>query len=286
MKSALLRRIALSLPLLALAAAPADAHRRWLLPSATVLSGESETLTVDAAVSNGLFYFEHVAAGLEDLTITGPDGKPVAANIIGKGAYRSTFDVPLKQQGTYRVALASDGVFGAYMLNGERKRWRGSAAEAKTAIPAGATDIQLTPVSSRVETFVTLGAPNDAALAATGRGLEMVPVTHPNDLVTGEDAQFSFLIDGKPAAGLDIEVTAGGTRYRDEAGTRHFTTDADGLVTVRADAPGFYYLEASPAGEARPEGPMAGAPAGERPQGPPPGGRRLSYAAVLEFLPS
>ena len=37
----------------------AQAHRAWMLPSATVLSGEDPWITVDAAVSNDLFYFEH-----------------------------------------------------------------------------------------------------------------------------------------------------------------------------------------------------------------------------------
>jgi uncharacterized GH25 family protein len=37
----------------------AQAHRSWMLPSATVLSGDDVWVTVDAAVSNDLFYFEH-----------------------------------------------------------------------------------------------------------------------------------------------------------------------------------------------------------------------------------
>ena len=32
----------------------AQAHRAWMLPSATVLSGEEPWITVDAAVSNGI----------------------------------------------------------------------------------------------------------------------------------------------------------------------------------------------------------------------------------------
>ena len=52
----------LKLALLAAAAvtmlsASAQAHRTWLLPSATVLSGKAPWVTVDAAVSKDLFYF-------------------------------------------------------------------------------------------------------------------------------------------------------------------------------------------------------------------------------------
>ena len=45
----------------------AQAHRAWMLPSATVLSGEEPWITVDAAVSNDLFYFEHVPMRLKGI---------------------------------------------------------------------------------------------------------------------------------------------------------------------------------------------------------------------------
>jgi len=259
----------LALGLSTLMPTTAEAHRRWLLPSSTVMAGEEETITVDAAASNGLFIFEHRPLGLDDLVVTGPDGQPVEANIIGSGAYRSVFDVALKQQGTYRVALASDGMMGFYEFDGERRRWRGSREEAATAIPEGATNVRMSEVSSRTETFVTLGAPNDTALAPTNVGIEMIPVTHPNDLIAGEAAQMKFQLDGEPAAGLELEFVAGGTRYRDEPGIQTLTTDADGMVTLNADEPGMYYLEAS-AGRGEYEAGNA---------------RRMSYTAVLEFMP-
>src|SRR5690554_7536764 len=51
--------LALCLPL------SANAHRAWMLPSATVLSGEEPWITVDAAVSNDIFYFEHFPLQIE-----------------------------------------------------------------------------------------------------------------------------------------------------------------------------------------------------------------------------
>ena len=248
----------------------AHAHRRWLLPSATILAGEEETVTVDAAASNALFVFEHRPMGLDDLTVTGPDG-PVEPDVIGSGAYRSVFDVRLKAQGTYRIALASDGMMGSYMIDGERRRWRGSRAEMENGIPAGATDVRISENASRTETFVTLGAPDEAALAPTGKGIEMVPITHPNDLVAGEPARMKFLADGKPAAGLKIEFVEGGTRYRDDPGIQELATDAQGIVELTASEPGYYYLETSNQG-----GNVEGDEAATK---------RMSYTAVLEFLP-
>lgn len=45
----------------------AHAHRAWMLPSATILSGDAPWVTVDAAVSNDIFYFEHFPLQIEEI---------------------------------------------------------------------------------------------------------------------------------------------------------------------------------------------------------------------------
>ena len=62
-----------------------EAHRAWMLPSATVLSGANLWVTVDAAISNDLFYFEHNPIRLDNLAITAPDGSPVKAENASHG---------------------------------------------------------------------------------------------------------------------------------------------------------------------------------------------------------
>lgn len=222
----------------------AEAHRVWMLPSATVLSGNEAWVTVDGAVSNDLFYFEHVPLRLDGLAISAPDGSAVEAENRSTGKYRSTFDVPLRQQGTYKMTVLNEGLFARYKLNGEDKRWRGSAARLKD-IPAEAQDLRLTQSQGRLETFVTVGAPTTKVLAPSGKGLELVPVTHPNDLVTGETASFKLLLDGAPAAGVEVEVVPGGNRYRDRLNDFTVTTDQDGAFSVTWPAPGMYWLSAS-----------------------------------------
>ncbi len=103
---------------------------------------------------------------------------------------------------------------------------------------------EITQQQSRNETFVTAGKPNDAALKPTGVGLELVPVTHPNDLFAGEPISFKFLLDGKPAANLEVEVVPGATRYRNKQGDAKFKTDQDGVVTMTWNDAGMYWLEA------------------------------------------
>ncbi len=242
----LLRPLCAAAALTAMLAAPmaAQAHRQWMLPSMTVLSGNDPWVTVDAAVSNDLFVFEHVPMRLDGLVITGPDGAAVAHQNAATGKYRSTFDVQLSKPGTYRIASVGDGVMASYKLAGEQKRWRGAAADLATAVPAGATDVRIVHSQRRIETFATVGEPTTEALAPTGKGLELAAVTHPNDLFAGETAQFRLLLDGQPAAGVEVTVIRGAGRYRDDPGEMKLTTAADGLLEINWEEPGMYWMEA------------------------------------------
>ncbi|MBN8741239.1 MAG: ABC transporter permease [Lysobacterales bacterium 69-70] len=224
------------------AAAAAQAHKSWLLPSATVLT-QDQWITVDAAVSNDLFYFNHVPLRLDNLEITAPDGSTVQAENPFTGKFRSSFDLHLAKPGTYRLALVNSGLFASYELNGEKKRWRGKAEDMAREIPADAKNVEITQSAGRVETFATAGAPNETALKATGKGLELVPLTHPNDLFAGEAARFRFTLDGKPAADLAVEIVPGGSRWRNAQNEIALKTDRNGEISVTWPAAGMYWLE-------------------------------------------
>ena len=259
--------------MLALAVLPtaALAHKAWLRPSQTVLAGDKPWITVDAAVSNDLFYFNHVPLRLENLAIVAPDGSRAQAQNPSAGKYRSVFDVELKQQGTYRIGVVNDYATASWAEGGKPKRWRGTPAAFASEVPKGAKDLKVGQSVSRVETFVTNGSPNDTALKPSNTGLEMVPVTHPNDLFAGEEAKFRLLLDGRPAVGLEVEIVRGGTRYRNAQDEIEATTDAAGEFAVTWPEPGMYWLEASS------EDDRVTVPGATQ--------RRLGYIATLEVLP-
>ncbi|QNH20498.1 hypothetical protein HEP73_01398 [Xanthomonas sp. GW] len=265
------RSFVLALAIAAVLPFSALAHKAWLQPSQTVLAGEKPWITVDAAVSNDLFYFNHVPLRLDNLVITAPDGSAVQPQNPATGKYRSVFDVELAQTGTYRLALVNDGLFANWNENGQRKRWRGNAASFASEVPKDAKDLQVSQSLGRVETFVTNGAPNQTALKPSGKGLELVPVTHPNDLFAGEKATFKLHIDGKPAPGLDVEIVRGGTRYRNAQDELKLTTDAQGNFSVTWPEAGMYWLETTS------EDSKTSLPQAKQ--------RRLSYVATLEVLP-
>ena len=250
----------------------AQAHKAWLLPSSTVLSGKDDlAVTIDAAASNDLFFFDHRPLPLEGLVITAPGGGAVTHENESKGKYRSTFDVPLKEKGTYRIALVSDGLFARYKEDGKQKRWRGKAENLAKEIPASATELVVTQSQRRLETFVTVGNPDEAALKPTGAGLELVPVTHPNDLFANGEAEFKLVLDGKPAAGVKVEIVRGGIRYRNKLGDTTVTTDDNGAFKYKWPEAGMYWIEAAVTDD------KASVKDAKE--------RRASYAATLEVLP-
>lgn len=272
--SPLFRSLPVRATLAALALAlsvPALAHRAWLLPSDTVLAGEDAWITVDAAVSNDLFDFNHVPLALDRLAIVAPDGSSVQAQNGHTGRFRSVFDLPLTQEGTYRIAMASSVLSATWQQDGERRRWRGTAEAFATGVPKDAQALEVSQSVSRVETFATRGAPDTAALKPTGVGLELQPVTHPNDLFAGETARFAMLLDGKPAPGLDLVVVPGGSRYRNSTGEMRVRTDAEGRFDVTWPQAGMYWLQASVQDDK-----ASMAPATRR---------RVAYVATLEVLP-
>jgi uncharacterized GH25 family protein len=248
----------------------ARAHSSFLVPSSTVLS-KPQWVTIDGASGNDIFYFNHAPLRLDGLVVTAPDGSAVAPENVVVGKLRSVFDLNLTQAGTYRVANGFSGVTARYKdaATGQNKGFRGTAENFAKDVPADAPELTVNEGISRLETFITVGKPS--AIQPTGKGLEFVPVTHPNDLFTGEAATFGFLLDGQPATDLEVEIVFGGTRYRDKVGEMTLKTDAKGQVKVNWPQPGLYRMEVSTK-----DNTTTLKQAKER---------RLVYAAVLEVLP-
>lgn len=270
------RKSLLALSLVSLLPAAAHAHRSWLLPSSSTVDAKEAWVTVDAAISENLFDVDTRGMKLDGLIITAPDGATLTPDATFEGRLRTTIDVKLAKPGTYKIALTGESLMANYKLNGEAKRFRGTAEAFAKEVPANAQDVQKTVTYSRNETFVTAGTPSDTVLKATNVGLEMVPLTHPTELRQGEKASFRFLIDGKPAAKLGFSFIPGGVKYRGVLNEIRLVTDENGVASVTWPNAGMYWVTAGwPARqEAAPGEPRAPQPA-----------RRLAYSATLEVLP-
>jgi len=234
-----------SLPLIA------QAHRMWILPYETVVAGDSAWVTFDVAVSNDIFQIDHNGPRLEAISVLTPDGKIEEPKNLLTGQLRTSLDVNLKLQGTYKVAVVSNNLNARWeTVDGKRASWpergaKANAADFAAAVPKDAKNLEVSENSRRIETFVTLGAPTTAALKPTNQGLELMPITHPNDLRLDKPSEFTFLIDGKPASGVKVTIIAAGSRYRTSPQDVEFTTDQTGVIRIQWRAAGLYWIGAS-----------------------------------------
>ncbi len=257
----------------ALLSIAAQAHRPWLLPSATLVDGGAPVVTVDAAISEDLFEFDAFPLNVDTLRITAPDGSAVAPDARVEAKRRVSFDVKLAQKGTYRVAGFTDTAMASWKVDGQTRRWRGSPAALAREVPADAQDLQVTRQLQRAETFVSNETPGPLAAAVSGDGLELVPLTSPTDLSVGDTTRFRLLLDGQAFAGADVTVLRGGNRYRYKMGEIALKTDAAGEFAVAWPEAGRYWLGVNHGGR----GPGAAPSSGPV--------RRESYSATFEVLP-
>ena len=266
-----LKHIALAAALAAVSL-QAAAHRPFLLPSSTVVESREPWVTIDAGIAENLFDFDTNALPLDGVAVIAPDGSLLAAPTVIKARLRSSFDLKLEQKGTYKVALVANSVMASYKVGEETRRFRGSEEAFAREVPANSAELKASYNQSRLETFVTNATPSDGALKVSGRGLEMVPLTHPNDLRAGEPARWRFQLDGKPLPQFAFSVIPGGVKYRGVLGEIRVVTDAKGEAAVTIPNAGMVWLSANYP-QNRAKGP------GEN------GERRYSYAATLEVLP-
>ncbi|MGJ8655215.1 MAG: DUF4198 domain-containing protein [Akkermansiaceae bacterium] len=266
--------ITLTLALLASSVLSSNAHKAWINPSTSVISGENAWVTFDACISNDLFIANHNAARLESLQIFAPDGTPVEPANPHSGELKSTFDLQLNQKGTYLIQTYRSGL-GAMWREGEkRQRWSGTLEEFTKQEIAKKEGVRLSDSDSKTVAFVTNGAPTLDALKLTGKGLEIdYSKSHPNDLVEDEDAQLILLHNGKPAAGLEITVIKGNDQYQDKVTELTLTTNEKGEFTVKWSGPGKYWLNTSTESDKKE---IEGVPYS----------KRASYTATLEVLQS
>ncbi|WP_339898564.1 DUF4198 domain-containing protein [uncultured Gilvimarinus sp.] len=269
-KKSLALMLALALPM------AAEAHRYWVLPAATVLSGDDPWVTLDAAVSNDIFYFNHFPLKAHYLSVVKPDGSEGEMLNVGEGKHRTTFDINLTEQGTYKVLMDSSGLHASWeTADGERKRWPGRGEKPEPGdfekkVPQDAKDLKVGYSSTKLETFITAGNPTDTVLALSNKGLEMKSSVHPNDLFTGEPVELTFFMDGEAIEGVNVVIIPEGMRYRDSQEEIALTTDEAGKVKVDWPQAGRYWLEAEY------EDDKAKAPATTR---------SGKYIATLEVLP-
>lgn len=231
----------------------AHAHTPYLAP-ASFEPVHGGRVTLDAAFAEELFVPE-VVFDDSAFVVTGPDGVSVPAQTVHRLQTRAVIEHTLDGKGTYRFSSGRrlGAVFRTWELDGKTESTRDPAK----ALPAGARLIAHYQSVNLAETYVTLGAPSRSALTPYGQGLEIVPVTHPSDLYTGETFAFELRFDGAPLAGATVEIFPATGDGRSKQAAARLTTDGAGKATFALTRAGTWlavvrHRGKAPAGAAAP----------------------------------
>ncbi|UQA53194.1 MULTISPECIES: DUF4198 domain-containing protein [Vibrio] len=234
------------------AATTAQAHPRWLLPSHFTVSKEGgDWLTFDVTASHGTFVFDK-PAGSEQAFVIMPDGRSERPNFVVRGKRRSMFDFYFEEEGTHKVAINNQPSYYTQYKAGRRDtvKWaKASKADRASVIPEKARDVVTQLSYTRAESYVTVGMPTEKALEIEGKLLEMKPITHPSDIIEGEEVIFQFFFNGEPQQGVTAEITREGTLYRNHQEQIDVVSDKDGKITFTPDVAGRYLMKANYKGE-------------------------------------
>ncbi|MFV8412484.1 DUF4198 domain-containing protein [Vibrio owensii] len=234
------------------AATTAQAHPRWVLPSHFTVSKEGgDWLTFDVTASHGTFVFDK-PAGSEQAFVIMPDGRSERPNFVVRGKRRSMFDFFFVEEGTHKVAINNQPSYYTQYKAGRRDtvKWaKASKADRASVIPEKARDVVTQLSYTRAESYVTVGMPTEKALEIEGKLLEMKPITHPSDIIEGEEVIFQFFFNGEPQQGVTAEITREGTLYRNHQEQIDVVSDKDGKITFTPDVAGRYLMKANYKGE-------------------------------------
>lgn len=239
---------------LSLAGDPAAAHTPYLLPNAfEPINGG--LITLDASFAEHFFVPEVVFDG-SDFEVRLPDGSIVKPETVLPLKSRVVVEHDMASEGTYRFSTGRrmGRLNKFYELDGETL----AMEDPEASIPEGGKLVEFYQSHTMAETYVTRGAPNDAALAPRNDGLEYVALTHPNELFVDETLELQALFYGKPLEGLAVDVFLSTPHAADDSPLQTLTSSADGMFAFTPSDAGVYLFRsrhraAAPAGSAAPE---------------------------------
>ena len=234
---AMIKPLALWLPLLSALCLPARAHTPYLLPTSFEASPQA-VISVDASFADK-FFIPEVAFGPTRFTVTAPDGSVTPMADVRQFKTRTVAEHKLPaDKGSYR--LSTGPRLGAVFRSWERGGKVETVRDPDTPMPADARLLQHYQSLSVSETYITVGKPSPGALAPSGKGLEIVPVTHPGDLFAGEKFDFTVQYDGKPLAAQKVEILRSAMDLASQHSVDALTTDGQGRISYTLPRPGIY----------------------------------------------
>lgn len=218
----------------------AAAHTPYLAPSSfDPVFGKMVTL--DAAFAEKFFVPEAAFAG-SDFKVINPNGVAVAPETLSTLKTRVVIEHSLEDKGTYKFSTGhrTGKIFRIYEKDGKRHVME----KPGDALPEGAKELSFFQAITLAETYVTKGAPDTGAIKAWGKGLEIKPETHPNEIYAGESFDFTVDFEGEAIADQQLDIFTAQGEFSPKDAIAKVTTDAAGAASFTPTDPGVYLVRA------------------------------------------
>ncbi|EGF91649.1 nickel uptake substrate-specific transmembrane region family protein [Asticcacaulis biprosthecium C19] len=233
-----MKKLYLSLLVLPFMASAALAHSPYLKPNTFNPDTKRPHVTVEASFAEGDLRPD-VAMMSDHFVVVGPDGTVTPLTPAGRLKDASFLEVPLGGAGTYRVTsgLRTGRVAKAAVNNGQLHFQEGP--QAKSEPGAVIVDVQSL---TRADVYISKGKPG--LLPPAGTGVELQPLTAPNDAYAGEAVRFAVLADGKPLSGERVTIVTDGQTYAtNKTAEFDLVSDARGEVSFTPANAGLYLIQ-------------------------------------------
>ena len=217
----------------ALAPGAAQAHMPYLMPNYFDVTARDH-VTVQASFTEDVFAPDVVMRS-DAWFARGPAGSTPIAQ-VNYMRDLAAFEVALPAAGTYRISSGERLGRKSKMFRNTAGQWI-MTGEGGDAGGAPLVDVQSVTIA---EAYVTRQSPTRDVLAASGKGLDLVPITHPNEIFAMEPARFELQFEGKPLEGALVTVYRAAGVYDGGKVAAELTTDAAGRFSITPPDGGTY----------------------------------------------
>lgn len=152
------------------------------------------------------------------------------------GKTKSTAESELTQEGTYRLESIDPLAYWTQVESDNGTQW----LKQNKAEVSGKKIVRSDLYWSKAMAYVTIGKSTAVPPQLDSDPLNIVPATHPNEVVVGSPLALSVLSYGKPLAGAEIKVFDSHTAGHEPRQT--VTCDDQGNAKLQFESPGLHLL--------------------------------------------
>ncbi len=212
-----------------------SAHQKWLWPNRFVAEKAPALVSFDVTWSDQPFAAE-AGVGDKPITIVDPEGRSASPDRVFIGKTKSTAEAELTQEGTYRLESIDPLAYWTQIESESGTQW----LKQNKAEVSGKKIVRSDLYWSKALAYVTIGKSTAMPPQLESDPLNIVPATHPNEVVAGSPFELSVLSYGKPLAGAAIKVFDSHTARHEPLKT--VTCDDQGSAELQFESPGLHLL--------------------------------------------